>query len=254
MKLLTIAKYSFLEAYKSKIMINTIFLGFALVLLSYVASELTFGVPERISLDFGLAALSLSAKGIAIFYGVSLLAKEIDSRTIYMMLSRPVSRNTFILGKILGMSGILFLNILILSIFTLAFFNFMGGKIGSMIIWCIIFSFFESVILLMIAVLFSLITNTVLSVIFTLVTFFVGYVVDSTVAVKFLEGKSALQGFVTFLKYTLPNFSKLNLRDFVIYEQSIDLSMLWKVNAYTFVYTMALLFLIFFIFDRKNLD
>ena len=73
---------------------------------TYVATEFTYGVPERVALDFGLGMLSLSSLSISLFLGVSLLSKEIESRTVYMVISRPVPRFAFIIGKILGLSGI----------------------------------------------------------------------------------------------------------------------------------------------------
>ena len=112
-KIYTIAYYTFSEIIKSRILINVAILGLGLMILTYVAFSFTYGEASRVALDFGLGMLSLSSVGIAIFIGVGLLSKEIENRTVYMIISRPVPRYCFILGKILGLMGILILNILL---------------------------------------------------------------------------------------------------------------------------------------------
>ena len=92
-KSLIVAYYTFKEILKSKILLNVFFVGLGLMLVTYVATEFTFGVPERVAVDFGLGMLSLSSLAISLFLGVGLLSKEIESRTVYMIISRPVPRH-----------------------------------------------------------------------------------------------------------------------------------------------------------------
>ena len=99
-KLYVIAYYTFREILKSNILVNVAILGLGLMLVTYVAFSFTYGEASRVALDFGLGMLSLSSVGIAIFIGVGLLSKEIENRTVYMIISRPVPRYIFILGKI----------------------------------------------------------------------------------------------------------------------------------------------------------
>ena len=67
--------------------------------MTYVATEFTYGVPEKIALDFGMGMMSLSSVAIAIFFGSVILAKDIETRTIYMVISRPLSRYSFYAWK-----------------------------------------------------------------------------------------------------------------------------------------------------------
>ena len=91
-KIIIVARYTFSEAVKSKILLNIIFLGIAFLLSSYIASELTFGTPEKTSLDIGLGLTSIAIKIIAIFYGVNIIQSEIENRSIYLVLSRPITK------------------------------------------------------------------------------------------------------------------------------------------------------------------
>src|SRR4051812_38418902 len=118
-KISTVAKYTFKEILKSKILYSTLIIGLCMIVVTVVAAEFTYGVPERVALDFGLGMLSLSSLGIALFMGASLLSKEIESRTVYMVISRPIPRWCFIMGKVMGLMAVLTVNILILSLMTL---------------------------------------------------------------------------------------------------------------------------------------
>ena len=124
---LIVAYYTLREIIKSKVLLNTVLIGLGLLVLTFVAYSFSYGSPARIAIDFGVAALSLSTVGIAIFFGTSLITNEIENRTIYLVISRPLSRLDFLIGKTLGLSGVLILNTLILSIFTLSLYFFIGG-------------------------------------------------------------------------------------------------------------------------------
>ncbi len=130
-KIFIIANYTFKDLLKSKIFYITLFMGLMIMLATYVATEFTYGVPEKVALDFGLGLLSLSSLGVSLFMGATLLSNEIESRTVYMVISRPAPRWVFIIGKILGLLLVLLLNISVLSIMTIGCSSFLGGQIES---------------------------------------------------------------------------------------------------------------------------
>ena len=249
-----IAKYTFLELYKSKILINIIFLGLGIVLVSYLASELTFGVPVKTALDFGLGTLSLSTVGISIFMGSNLIQKELETRTVYVVISRPIKRFYFILGKILGISSILLVNTLILGSISIVFFNLLGGEVTSILFWTIAFIYIESIIILLIALFFSMLTNTTMTVIYSIVIFILGHAIGNSINLPAIQKNPALLKMVQFYSYFFPDLSKFNIKDFVIYQQSLSAEYIRGGLSYGFVYCVTLILLLFFIFERKNLD
>ncbi len=253
-KIYIIAFYTFKEILKSKILLNVFFAGIALMVVTYVATEFTYGVPERVTLDFGLGMLSLSSLGISLFLGVGLLSKEIDSRTVYMIIARPVPRYAFIVGKLIGLMGIQFINVLLLSLMTLAITSFLGGEINSLIFWAIGFIFLESLMLLLVVVLMSLIANNILSTLITLVILLLGHAVKETQNVLFVKNNPAIEELLKFYHFVLPGFYKLNLKDFIIYKTSLPFSYLGSSLIYGILYSAFLLCMIIFLFNRKNLD
>lgn len=253
-KILTIAYFTFKEIIKSRILLNVFFLGLALLLVTYIASQFTYGVPSRVALDFGLGVLSISSVGIAIFMGVSLLSKEIETRTVYMIISRPTRRYYFIVGKIIGLIGILALNILILSVQTLIVYGLLDGSFDPLIFWAIFFIFLESTIVLLTVCLLSLLGNNILSVLFTILIYIAGHAINETQLTTFVQNRPFLEGVLNLYHFILPAFYKLNLKDFVLYNQNLELSYLLKSTLYGVIYCSMLLLCSTFVFNKKNLD
>lgn len=253
-KILIISRYSFVEIYKSKVIYNILFLGFAICGISYLATEFTFGAPQKVAIDIGLGALSLSAVGIAIFMGAGLISKETESRTAYMILVRPLRRSSFIIGKILGMLGILILNTLMLALLSLGAYVFLGGELSTLIGWSVIFSFLEAAIVLLVVVFFSLMTNTVMSVIYTLAVYISGHAVSGVSGTVFIRNNDFIQTVIKYYHFVFPNFSKLNLKDHVVYKQEVEWDILLHSVSYAIVYLITLTAICAIIFDRKNLD
>ena len=250
----TVTKYTFIEVYRSKVMIGLVFMAIGLLLITYVASEFAFGAPAKVALDVGLGLLSLSNIGMAIFIGCTLLNKEIELRTLYMILSRPVSRASFLIGKTLGLSAIFLLNSIILGSITIGVYLYLGGHFESLMLWTVLFSFIEAVLVLLFAVFFSLITNTSISVICSIVVYIVGQALNETTKLLFTKTNIIISSILKVANIVIPHFYQFNLKDFVLYRQDISLEYLWGVLFYAFSYIGFMYFMISYVFNRKNLD
>lgn len=254
MKFLIVSKFTFLEVYRSKLMIGLLFLALGLLVVTFVASEFAYGASSKVALDVGFGIMSLANIGIAVFIGSTLLSKEIEQKTLYMILSRPISRASFLLGKIFGLSTVLLLNSLILGALSIILFVQQGGQYQSLFIWGIAFSFFEALIVLVFAVFFSLITNITLSVICTFVVFVTGHALNETSKILFLKLSPLFKNILDACFFLIPNLYKLNLKDYFLYQQTVDQQYLIMTQGYAILYLIAILTFIIFIFKNKNLD
>jgi ABC-type transport system involved in multi-copper enzyme maturation permease subunit len=253
-KTFVVAKYTFIEVYRSKVMVSLLFLAIGLLGITYIASEFAYGAPAKIALDFGLGIMSISNLIMAIFIGATLLSKEIEQRTLYMILSRPISRSGFLLGKILGLSLVLLINTIVLSSLTIGIYIFLDGVYNSLFIWAAYFAFVEALIVLLFAVLFSLLTNTAMSVVYTMGVFITGHAINEASKIFFAKASTVFSTILDAAFIVIPGFYKLNLKDFVIYQQHVETTFLVNTHIYIGLYLCALVFLISFIFKRKNLD
>jgi ABC-2 type transport system permease protein len=253
-KCFVVAEYTFKEVLKSKVLLNVFFLGIGLMVVTFVGSEFTYGVPEKVAIDFGLGSLSLSSIVIAILMGVGLISQEIENRTIYMVLSRPITRTTFLIGRCAGLIGVLILNILILGIMSISFSLFLGGQFSPLIPWVLLFSILEAMIILLVVICFSLITNSTMTVIYSFAIYVLGHAISENQLAMFAKKSPMLGHLLQGYGFVFPNFSKLNIKDFILYEQSLDPNFLSFALAYGLLYIVVLIVVSCFIFNNKSLD
>lgn len=111
-----IALNAFRESLRDKILYNLIVFAGLLIGLSVLLADLSITEHHKIIADMGLAAINLIGVIIAIFIGISLVNKEIERRTVYTIMARPISRTSFILGKYFGLALTLFVNMAIMLV------------------------------------------------------------------------------------------------------------------------------------------
>ena len=171
-----------------------------------------------------------------------------------MVISRSVPRFSFILGKIGGLLGIQLINMALLSGMVIMSVVFLGGKIDPLIYWAIGFTFLESVMLLLIVILASLLLNNILATLFSVIILLSGHAVKEALSLSSVKDSAILSKALEAYHFILPGFYKLNLKDFVVYNSSLSDSYLFSTLAYSIFYSCFLLTAIIFIFNRKNLD
>lgn len=252
--ILTIAKFTFVQVNKSKILVNVIFLSVAIALISYILAEFTHGVPSKIAIDIGFGLASISSVGIAIFLGVHLLSLEIESRTVYMIFSRPVSRFSFYAGKMLGMSMFLTMNTFLISLIAVAVYFKMGGERGEGIFLTILSICLESILTLFIVVFLAFIVNNIISVITTITLYIVGHGIEDAKTLTYVMSRPWLEKFVKFYSSIMPNFANLNLKRYLFYSRDLyPFSWEW-VFSYGLLYILSIACVSYLIFRNKNLD
>lgn len=220
---------TFLEIIRDKILYNIILCSFLLLGIGFLGSRLSGIRQGRIILDFGLTAVSISCAMIAMFTGAALIGREYDRRTIFVALSRPISRFQFILGKYAGLCGVLFLNWLLLVIsYFLILWQTAGSEVTDLIsatwFWAVGLVFVQSMTLAAIAVFFSSFTTTSLSVIFTLGLYLVG---NNVSQLRLLAAKAETEMGAALFKLSaalIPNLEHFNLGTKVSYGLPVSTS------------------------------
>jgi len=253
MKLIVIiASQTFKEIYKSKILLNVILFGALIGLAIFVSAQMTYGAAPRVGLDIGLGVLSFSSVGIAIFMGATLIDKEIKSRTLYMVISRPISRRAFYFGKMLGLSGILLVNILLLFGFVFTLYSLVGGTYHYLIPWAAFFIFLESLVVMFAVVMFSLLSNTILTVMFSLTMYVAGHAVESVKETSLFKADRVLNLFIDIYSKYLPNLSKFNIKEFVLYDGKLSNIYLLSSLGYGILWVVIFSLISSYIIDHKD--
>jgi Cu-processing system permease protein len=221
-----VAWVTFLEIVRDKILYNIVVLAFLLLGISFLASRLSFVRPDRLMLDFGLTAIELSCGMIASLVGAAMVAREFERRTIYVALSRPVSRMQYVTGKFLGLAGVVAINwlllvclhILVVRAFSVGDFNLIGPTYLAAVLLLLV----ESLALGALAVLFSTFSTTSLAVMFTLGFYFVG---NNLSQLRLMAAKSDNAIGAVLLRgvaLVLPDFEMLKLGEKVTYRLPVS--------------------------------
>ena len=165
MKSLAIALNTFREAVRDRVLYLILAFAVVMILASVLLSLITVGSEQKIIEDFGLAMNALFGTATSLLLGLGLVYKEIERKTIYTLLSKPIRRSEFLLGKYLGLCLTLAVNMIIMSA---AFFGLLvlrGTAIGDLWI-AVVLTFFELLLVTAIAVFFSSFSTPILSALF----------------------------------------------------------------------------------------
>jgi ABC-type transport system involved in multi-copper enzyme maturation permease subunit len=254
-RIIHIASNTFREAVRDRVLYNLI--AFALLLsgAAIFISQISIEVERLVVVNLGLTAVSLFGVVIAIFIGIGLVSKEIEKRTLYTVLSRPVRRWEFIVGKFFGLAGTLVVNTLFMAIGVFGALLYVAHKFSppdAFIFVALYFIILEFLILCSLALLFSSFSSPLLSAVFTFSLFVIGSFADD------LRGFAAMthgitRAIATATAYLVPNFSTLNVISAVAHQQPVAGQLILQNSFYALFYTAMALSGAILIFERRNL-
>lgn len=252
MKVFAIARNTFRETMRDKIFYNLLIFYIAMVSISIFLGGLSIGEDEKIIKDIGLSGMAIFGALITIFIGIGLINQEVDRRTIYTVLSRPVSRTEFILGKFVGLSTLVVVNVVIMTLCLLLILFGVTGHFDVSILLPLPFLFMEFLLLSALAIMFSCLSTPTLSAIFTLSLYVLGHLSPELRDIG-MSGDTLLNRVTSLLYRVIPNLENLNLREEAVYSLQVDSSVLVYSVIYSLFYTAILLALSVCIFGRKDL-
>lgn len=250
-----IARNTFREAVRDRVLYNLI--AFALLLSgsAILVSQISIDIERLVVIDLGLSAVSLFGVVIAIFIGIGLVSKEIEKRTLYTVLSRPVRRWEFIVGKFCGLAGTLIVNASLMAIGVFGALLYVAHKFGRPDAWIFVALYFiilEFLVICSLSLLFSSFSSPLLSAVFSFSLFVIGSFADD------LRGFARLtHGFThwvaTGAAYIVPNFSTLNVISAVAHKQPVGVNLIVQNTLYAVFYTVMVMSGAILIFERRNL-
>lgn len=255
MKIIAIALNTFRESVRDRVLYNLVLFVALIVVAAVVMGRIAVGQEAKIIIDVGLSATSIFGLLIAIFIGIGLVSKEIERRTIVVILSKPVRRSQFILGKYFGLCLTLLVNTAAMALTVSLALMFVNGGFDSsqLNLWPTAYLIFlELALMTAVAMLFSCFSSPALSALFTLLIFLIGR--WSPDLKLFAEtANSALTRVISrALYHLLPNLANFNFINEAAYGQSVPARLLMGNSIYAVFYISALLALAVLIFERRN--
>jgi ABC-type transport system involved in multi-copper enzyme maturation permease subunit len=250
--IINIARNAFKETIRDKILYGI--LGFALLFLvsTLFFGSISLGEDTKVIKDLGLAGIYIFSIIIAVFLGSQLIYKELEKRTIYIILSKPVSTLQFILGKYLGLLLSMLLNVAIMSIIYLGVIFYKGGGIDTVSLWSLLLLIFELSIFIAISILFSSFTAPLAGTLYAVIILYIGHSLE--MVKKAAEKSGQLAKFAAdIVYYVFPNLEKFNIRNMVVYNVEPTVSQILYPIIYSILYTTVLLWLANLLLKKRDL-
>lgn len=254
-KLFAIALNTFREAVRNKILVSIVLFALVMVGVSALFGSVSIGDQVKVIKDFGLFSLSFFGALASILGGLNLLNNELKRKTVYNILSKPVSRWQFVVGKFLGLSLTTSVLVTLMGLSLIAFTTIMEGKIDYLIFQALMFALLECIIISAITVFFSCMVVTT-----TLTGFFsFGFYLGGR-SIKYLqffitseETPVLLKKFIMFLDSILPELSMYNIADSVVDGFAPSIEHLTAATSYCIFYSLAAITLACLIFKHREL-
>jgi len=252
MKIKAIALNTFKEAIRDRILYLLLFFAAVCIIFSRILALLTVGDRVKIIKDVGLTSLSLFGALMAILMGVGLVYKEIDKKTLYTLLVKPIHRYQFLLGKYFGLVLTLFIMLSLMSLIFLAVIFFHTFRVEWQILLAILYIFLELCLITSVALLFSCFSTPILSSLFSLSFYLIGHVSwGLETLIKKLRpgtGKTLAQ----LLYHFVPDLENFNFKMEIVHKLPIPPKIFLFSTLYGIFYTLFVLTLAVLIFRKRD--
>lgn len=253
------------EGMRNRVLLGVLF--FALVMCGanvVVTGSFTRDL-GKVAVDVGLATVSLSGLAIIFFLGMPLLAKDLDKLTVYLVLSRPIPRRDYIIGKFIGLNVLVLISVLILSVITAVSVKLIMSMapeyIPMLFSWkifgmAVFFSFLSLMVMTALSILYTCVaTSSYMAFIFTIGTYLIGQNIEMvrTLLRQTNPEGSLSVGLLNAASWVFPNLSAFDKKTVAAYGLGFHLKDFGVTTAYGICYTLMILFITVLVFNKREL-
>ena len=256
----------FRESVRDRVPLMLVLFALLLIAASYLLGQLTAGQDVKIMKDLGLVSTEIFGLFIAIFIGVGLVAKEVERRSIYAVISKPVSRAQFIAGKYAGLVLTLAVHIAVMTtaVYLMLAWISAGASAATRASWdspavdpamfsAVLLIFVELMMVTAIALFFSTFSSAILSAALTFGMYVIGYFNTELKTLSKTEGSAAVSWLATALYRVLPDFAAFDIKTQAVHGLDVPAGYVTLTTAYGLLYVTAVLAGSAVIFSRRDL-
>ncbi len=251
-----VAWNTFREAVRDRVLYNLVFFALLMIAASVFLGQISLGIETTVLITVGLSAVSVIGLLIAVFTGVGLVSKEIDKRTLYALLSKPVRRWEFLIGKFGGLVLTLTVNTAAMAvglILALLFVKHSLERGDAVVLVAVYFILLKIAIVIALALLFSCFTSQLLSILYTAGLYVAGLFVTQMRNLSGSRLAPVLQTFFSWISYVLPNFENFNVMAAAAHGKPVPAALILQNTAYAILYCGIVLAAATVVFSRRNL-
>lgn len=248
-----IASNGFQEVIRDRLFYLVGFFSILLAISLRLLPEISVGTDEKIFLDLGIGAIEFLSVIVAIFVGTNLINKEIDKRTVLVLIAKPISRTEFILGKHLGLFAVLavLISVMALIYFSLLSWAQISYSFTSLVI-SLIYILLQLALITAVAIAFGVFTSSILATLLSLGIYLMGQISQDILELGKLSENPTLENLTKFIYLFLPDLSRLNLKNEAVYNILPSSAELFANAVYALCYTIFLLVFAILVFSQKE--
>jgi ABC-type transport system involved in multi-copper enzyme maturation permease subunit len=260
-----VAYHVFKESVRDKVLYNLVLFAVLLILASYVVGQLTAGQDIKIIKDLGLAASAVFGLFIAVFIGVGLVWKEVDRRSVYNLLVKPLRRHEFIVGKFLGLALTLLVNIAVMAISLYAVLAVMqwihpglarasveAPVLDPQMLKAFVLLYVQLLVVTSVALFFSTFAGPMMSAAFTFGLYIVGHFNADLAHFETIVQNPAAAWAGKALYYVLPNLAPFDVKAAVVHGRAVPAAYVALTIGYGVLYVGAMIALAVAVFSRRD--
>jgi ABC-type transport system involved in multi-copper enzyme maturation permease subunit len=250
-RILAVAGNTFRETVRERVLYNLVFFAIVMTVSGVLLRQISIQQDEKIIKDVGLASIDFFGTLIAVFIGVGLVSKEIERRSLYPLLAKPLSRDEFFLGKFAGLAFTLFVNTGVMTLGLLLTLWFVGHGADFHLLRGIYPLYLGFLLVVAVALLLSTLTSSAIAAVGTFGVVLAGRFSDVIHNMREVA-PGAPRLLVDGLYYALPNFRNFDFKDRVAYGDPVSAASLGFVTTYAAAYLAVLLLLGLLAFARRD--
>ncbi|NCO74347.1 MAG: ABC transporter permease [Cyanobacteria bacterium] len=252
-RIFAIASNGFREVIRDRILYVIGFFVLLLILASRILPPIAVSTDEKIFLDLGIGAISFLGAIVAIFVGTGLINKEIEKKTVLILVPKPLTATEFIIGKHLGLSGVL---VVLITTMTMIYFALMSllqinYPLQSLLI-AMAYIFLELALLTAIAMTFGVFTSSILATLLSFGVYIMGHLSRDLLQLGKITENPSIEKITKILFLILPDLARLNLKNEAVYNILPNTGELISSLIYAILYIILLLSITIFIFSRRQ--
>jgi ABC-type transport system involved in multi-copper enzyme maturation permease subunit len=250
-----VAWNTFREAVRDRVLYNLVFFALVMIAAAILVGQISIGIEQMVIVTLGLSAISVIGLLIAVFIGVSLVSKEMDKRTLYALLAKPVRRWEFLLGKFAGLVLTLAVNTAAMAAGLFVVLRYVKPleRADLAVLVAVYFILLKLALVVALALLFSCYTTPLLAILFTAGLYVSGLFVEEMRTYRSETMTPAVRAILRWLSYVLPNFQNFDVMASAAHGRSIPAALILQNTAYAALYCTILLASASAIFSRRNL-
>ncbi len=247
-----VALNTFRETIRDRMLVAIVMFALVMIVMSMWLASISLGQEARLMKDFGLVAVSLFGLIVAVFVASSLVRKEVDKRTVFVLFSKPVGRGEFILGKFLGLALTTLAVVGGMGVFLFLLVWIFAHDPAPLLLLAAVFVYLQLVVVMAVTIMFSTLVSPVLAMVFGVITYLAGQLSHNALSLTKGDTVAVFKFASRAVFVVVPNLSAIDVKPTVVGEGSLDWASLGLWSLYAVAYMVVALTIATLVFRRKE--